>query len=184
MNDRPIQSDHFPPPHKYCSYRLSTLGVPNTVLDFGHADRLLFLTPRREEILKALGMLILGHFYLAQLLLPTLISTAKLSQSSSTEGGDGKARVVNVSSLGRRMAWVREKGGPVVYESLVSGKEREGMSPQDLYHWSKAVCSSLNQHLRLRLGRVLIRRVSSLSLLSFFPRSLVLSFPLLSFLLV
>ena len=36
---------------------------------------------------------LLGHFYLTKLLLPTLISTAKISS-------DGKARVINTSSMG------------------------------------------------------------------------------------
>ena len=80
------------------------------------------------------GTNVLGHFYLTTLLLPILISSAK-----SSVDGSGKSRVVNVSSLGHRFAPGRAKGGPVVIESLVPGVKREGMSPQDLYHQSKAV---------------------------------------------
>jgi len=42
------------------------------------------------------GVNVLGHFYLTQLLLPVLLATAKLNP-------DGKARVVNTSSIGHEL---------------------------------------------------------------------------------
>ncbi|KAF9513046.1 hypothetical protein BS47DRAFT_1344763 [Hydnum rufescens UP504] len=53
---------------------------------------------------------VLGHFYLTQLLLPTLISSAKSSS-------DGKVRVVNASSTAHMFSKTG-KHGPIDYRTL------------------------------------------------------------------
>ena len=64
------------------------------------------------------GTNVLGHFYLTQLLLPTLIRTSELS-------GDGKARVVNTSSIVRATAIY-----PAMVSSLISLRPRAIRSPR------------------------------------------------------
>lgn len=93
-----------------------------------------FLTKHGHDM--QFGTNVLGHFYLTQLLLPTLISSAK----SST---DGHARVVNVSSNGHWTAPTLTQGGPILYDTLSDGPSRRQLSPADLYNQSKAVCGPL-----------------------------------------
>jgi retinol dehydrogenase 12 len=72
---------------------------------------------------------VLGHFYLTQLLLPILISTARSSP-------DGKVRVVNLSSaahLGSKIG----KNGPIDYRTL----EGRQFFPYFAYSQSKSVSS-------------------------------------------
>jgi NAD(P)-dependent dehydrogenase (short-subunit alcohol dehydrogenase family) len=76
----------------------------------------------------------LGHFYLTQLLLPTLISSAKESID-----GTGKTRVVNVSSSGHWFAPTPKQGGPIILDSLIDGPKRNTFTTQDMYFQSKAV---------------------------------------------
>lgn len=78
------------------------------------------------------GTNVLGHFYLTQLLLPTLVSSAKTSSDSHTRG-------INLSSVGHIGAPSVNDGGPVVYDTLVKGKLRNKMGAQELYYQSKAV---------------------------------------------
>jgi len=77
------------------------------------------------------GTNVLGHFYLTQLLLPILLSSAK----SST---DGHARIVNLSSVGHIGAPSVKSGGPVILDTLVDGKKRTKMGNMPLYYQSKA----------------------------------------------
>ena len=63
------------------------------------------------------GTNVIGHFYLTQLLLPTLIATAESSP-------DRHVRVVNVSSNGHWAAPSPDKGGPILYDTLVDGPAR------------------------------------------------------------
>lgn len=78
------------------------------------------------------GTNVLGHFYLTQLLLPTLIASAKTAS-------DQHARVVNVSSNGHWVAPPPTQGGPIVYDTLFDGPERRKYGSQTLYFQSKAV---------------------------------------------
>lgn len=78
------------------------------------------------------GTNVLGHFYLTQLLLPTLISSAKSSP-------DGVARVVNVSSTAYLHALPASVGGPVKLDTLVEGLERRKLNTGNLYAQSKSV---------------------------------------------
>lgn len=78
------------------------------------------------------GTNVLGHFYLTQLLLPTLIASAKTAS-------DQHSRVVNVSSNGHWVAPPPTQGGPIVYDTLVDGPERRKYGSQTLYFQSKAV---------------------------------------------
>lgn len=78
------------------------------------------------------GTNVLGHFYLTQLLLPLLISTARLSSD------DGKARVVNLSSNGH-WGTLSGKDGPIRYETLVDGPARRKFWTELLYCQSKSV---------------------------------------------
>lgn len=71
---------------------------------------------------------VLGHFYLTQLLLPTLISSAK----SST---DGKVRVLNVSSVAHMFSKMGENG-PIDYRTLEGPQKSFGT---DGYPQSKSV---------------------------------------------
>lgn len=82
------------------------------------------------------GTNVLGHFYLTQLLLPTLVSSAKSSS-------DGHVRIVNLSSVGHIGAPTVKDGGPVLYETLVEGKRRNKMGTIELYYQSKAVSVTL-----------------------------------------
>lgn len=79
------------------------------------------------------GTNVLGHFYLTQLLLPTLISSAK-------SAGDQHVRIVNVSSNGHWGAPPPTKGGPIVYDTLIDGPERRRYASITMYSQSKAVC--------------------------------------------
>ncbi|KAF8316061.1 NAD-binding protein [Clavulina sp. PMI_390] len=83
----------------------------------------------------------LGHFYLTQLLLPTLLRSAQTSS-------DGKARVVNVSS----MAHLRSLSGPVRLETLVDGPARRKMNPEQLYSQSKSANILLSNALARKFG--------------------------------
>lgn len=78
------------------------------------------------------GTNVLGHFYLTQLLLPILISSAKSSS-------DQHVRVVNVSSNGHWGAPPPNIGGPILYETLVDGPARQKCGGQIMYFQSKAV---------------------------------------------
>jgi len=69
------------------------------------------------------GTNVLGHFYFTKLLLPTLIATAKTSS-------DGKARVVNTSSLGHIFNGVN-------FNTLKDSPTRRRTLTQVLYHQSK-----------------------------------------------
>ena len=102
------------------------------------------------------GTNVLGHFYLTQLFLSLLISTAR---ASASEGGSGKARVVNVSSIGH---WYNTaKDGPIRYETLVDNPERRAMRTESLYFQSKSVSTS-------RFSRVVLK--VNLTLVLFFAR--------------
>lgn len=79
------------------------------------------------------GTNVLGHFYLTQLLLPTLLSTAVSSPIP------GQVRIVNLSSNAHWGALTKAKGGPIVYETLVDGPERKKHDTSMLYYQSKAV---------------------------------------------
>lgn len=78
------------------------------------------------------GTNVLGHFYLTQLLLPILISSAKTSS-------DQHVRVVNVSSNAHWVAPQPKNGGPIVYDTLIDGHTRRKYSNSRLYSQSKAV---------------------------------------------
>lgn len=82
------------------------------------------------------GTNVLGHFYLTQLLLPTLIASAKSSS-------DGHARVVNVASTGHLYAPVVKKGGPIAYQNVVDSPTRAKAGKVELYGMSKAVRFSI-----------------------------------------
>jgi len=79
------------------------------------------------------GTNVIGHFYLTQLLLPTLIATAQSSP-------DHHVRVVNVSSGAHWIAPSPGIGGPILYDTLVDGPTRTKYGDQmGLYAQSKAV---------------------------------------------
>lgn len=82
------------------------------------------------------GTNVLGHFYLTQLLLPTLIASAKSSP-------EGKARVVNVSSTAHLRSTSVSAGGPVLLDTLVDGPKRRQMGTGPLYSQSKSVRAGL-----------------------------------------
>lgn len=71
-----------------------------------------------------------GHFYFTKLLLPTLIATAKTSP-------DGKARVVNTSSLGHIYYGLD-------FNTFKDGPARKRHGKTRLYSQSKYVRSSAN----------------------------------------
>jgi len=78
------------------------------------------------------GTNVIGHFYLTQLLLPTLIASAESSP-------DKHVRVVNVASNGHWGAPIAEKGGPILYDTLIDGPERTKFGNTTvLYFQSKA----------------------------------------------
>jgi len=78
------------------------------------------------------GTNVIGHFYLTQLLLPTLIATAESSP-------DHHVRVVNVSSGAHWIAPSPGRGGPILYDTLVDGPTRTKYGDQTgLYAQSKA----------------------------------------------
>lgn len=77
------------------------------------------------------GTNVLGHFYLTQLLLPTLIASAKTSP-------DGQARVVNLASSAHLLSPSVSAGGPIIIESLNDGPKRQSMHTADLYAQSKS----------------------------------------------
>ncbi|GBE85822.1 NAD-P-binding protein [Sparassis latifolia] len=70
------------------------------------------------------GTNVLGHFYLTKLLLPLLIATAKTSP-------DGKARVINTSSMSH------EHASGIDYDSLRIGSRRKELGTYRLYCQSK-----------------------------------------------
>jgi len=67
---------------------------------------------------------VIGHFYFTKLLLPTLISTAPSSP-------DGKARVVNVASMGHLFSTAFD------FNTLKDGPARRKTAPWQLYYRSK-----------------------------------------------
>jgi retinol dehydrogenase 12 len=75
---------------------------------------------------------VLGHFYLTQLLLPILMSTARSSP-------DGKVRVVNLSSAAHSGSTIG-KNGPIDYKTL-EGPQFFPFSPFFAYSQSKSVGS-------------------------------------------
>ncbi|KAF8283230.1 NAD(P)-binding protein, partial [Clavulina sp. PMI_390] len=77
------------------------------------------------------GTNLLGHFYLTQVLLPTLINSAKSSPN-------GHVRVVNVSSNGHWGAPPPSAGGPILYDTLTDGPARTKAGTQSMYFQSKA----------------------------------------------
>ncbi|KAF9513049.1 hypothetical protein BS47DRAFT_1382674 [Hydnum rufescens UP504] len=83
---------------------------------------------------------VLGHFYLTQLLLPILISTAASSS-------DGKARVVNLAS-GAHMFSKTGKNGPVDYRTL----EGRHLFPYFAYPQSKSGNLLFSNELARRYG--------------------------------
>jgi len=74
------------------------------------------------------GTNVLGHFYLTQLLLPTLVATAKASP-------DGIARVVNTSSMGH---WFSKWGKLIDYDTLTDGPKRLQLGTSAAYSQSKS----------------------------------------------
>ena len=119
------------------------------------------------------GTNVLGPYYLTTLLLPLLIATASSSilvssptsspsfpsasrdGSSSAKGSGkgsgkgnatGKVRIVNLASSTHLLAPSPSKGGPVIMDSLVPGRRRDGMSTVELYCQSKAV-SAIHKNL-------------------------------------
>lgn len=89
------------------------------------------VTPHGHDM--QFGTNVIGHFYLTQLLLPTLIATAKSSP-------DKHARVVNLSSAGHWLAPEEAQGGPLLYDTLVAGPARDKYGDSEgLYAQSKAV---------------------------------------------
>lgn len=91
------------------------------------------------------GTMVLGHFYLTQLLLPTLIASAKTSP-------DGHARIVNVSSNGHWSAPTIKQGGPVIYSALVDSPERNKLGTQSMYFQSKAANVMMSNALARKYG--------------------------------
>ncbi|KAF6762246.1 hypothetical protein DFP72DRAFT_1041624 [Ephemerocybe angulata] len=86
-------------------------------------------TPPIEEVTAQgydlqFGTNVLGHFYLTKLLLPTLLETARSSP-------DGKARVINTSSLMSRFASAPD------FNTFKDSAERRAMGTSDLYNQSK-----------------------------------------------
>ncbi len=71
-----------------------------------------------------LGTNALGHFYLTQLLLPTLLSTVKSSSN--------KVRVVTVSSLAHQL-------GDIDFNTFRDSPARKRLGPFFLYAQSKSV---------------------------------------------
>lgn len=82
------------------------------------------------------GTSVLGHFYLTQLLLPTLISSVKSSS-------DQHVRVVNVTSEMHRVAPTPKNGGPIIYDALVDGPARRKFTSARIYAQSKAASTLL-----------------------------------------
>lgn len=70
----------------------------------------------------------IGHYYLTELLMPTLLAVA------ASEQGE-KARVVTTSDIGNYLA-------TLTWDSFVDGPKRRSMDTMDLYNQSKHVCSS------------------------------------------
>lgn len=95
------------------------------------------------------GTNVLGHFYLTQLLLPTLLASAESSP-------DKHVRVVNVASNGHWGAPIAEKGGPILYDTLIDGPERTKFGNTTvLYFQSKAVRPAHNLPVILLIYSVL-----------------------------
>jgi len=84
---------------------------------------------------------VLGHFYLTQLLLPTLISSAKSSP-------DGKVRVLNVSSVAHMFSKTG-KNGPIDYRTLEGSQKSPGT---DGYPQSKSGNILFSNELARRYG--------------------------------
>lgn len=105
-----------------------------------------FLSAHGHDI--QFGTNVLGHFYITQLLLPILISSAKSSS-------DQHVRVVNVSSNGHWSAPPPNKGGPILYDTLVEGPARKKSGSQTMYFQSKAVCTLARKE-RIAIPTVLL----------------------------
>ncbi|KAF8313622.1 NAD-P-binding protein [Clavulina sp. PMI_390] len=91
------------------------------------------------------GTNLLGHFYLTQLLLPTLLASAKTSS-------DQHARIINLSSNGHWWAPPESQGGPVVYDTLVEGPARTRLGIFPLYTQSKAAMVIFSKALARKYG--------------------------------
>lgn len=89
------------------------------------------------------GTNVLGHFYLTQLLLPTLIASAKASP-------DGISRVVNVSSTAHLRSKPPSQGGPVDLETVFDSEKRTQLGTGALYSQSKSVSVSNGGALQMR----------------------------------
>jgi retinol dehydrogenase 12 len=76
------------------------------------------------------GTNVIGHYYFTKLLLPLLISTAKVSP-------DGKARVVNTASVGHMFTCELD------FETFKDGPKRKKMGTESLYFQSKFVSAPL-----------------------------------------
>ena len=100
------------------------------------------VTPLGLEIQFATA--VFGHFYLTQLLLPLLIASAKTSP-------DGKARVLNISSIGHVFSPTGEKG-PVDYETIVDGPVLKATPTAQLYSQANSVRSPYSPQLIPRLA--------------------------------
>ncbi|KAF8313609.1 NAD(P)-binding protein [Clavulina sp. PMI_390] len=91
------------------------------------------------------GTHVLGHYYLTQLLIPTLLASVKTSS-------DNHVRIVNVSSNSHWSAPTEKLGGPILYETLVEGQLRTKMGSQALYSQSKAGTILMSNALARKYG--------------------------------
>lgn len=85
------------------------------------------------------GVNVLGHFYLTQLLLPTLLN-------STTP--ETPVRVVNTAGSAHLLSKATCSGGPVQLSTLTDGPERRKMTPVSLHAQSKSVCVDSTQTCR------------------------------------
>lgn len=100
------------------------------------------------------GTNVLGHFYLTQLLLPTLLASTKTSDGHA-------ARIVNVSSSGHWGAPTVKKGGPVVYDTITDGPKRRKVGSFGMYFQSKAVSGSSLYYYNILLSSLHLRPADS-----------------------
>ncbi|KAF8313615.1 NAD(P)-binding protein [Clavulina sp. PMI_390] len=99
------------------------------------------------------GTNVLGHFYLTQLLMPILVTSAKTSS-------DQHARIVNLSSTAQWFTTPPKQGGPVNYRTLISGDARNGLGVGILYNQSKAGNVLLSNALARRYGSLGVVSIS------------------------
>ncbi|KAL1671269.1 hypothetical protein EV122DRAFT_226867 [Schizophyllum commune] len=85
------------------------------------------------------GTNVLGHFYLTKLLLPTLLSTARLSP-------EGAVRVINTASSGHTIV------DKIDFNTLKDGPARRKMTPTNLYGQSKLGNVLFSNELARRYG--------------------------------